>query len=244
MLTQGLPTKYAVKEDSAQPTELELENLGFPHPKDYPPSAPARVVEDINQVLKALEDNFDFRLRYVYPEIPLRDRSLDFRSNLIQTVLAADGVLKCAIALLRKDLLGLNDEKHSQSTSRDNRNCMGVILHLNFQPAMKVHPQHELMTEIALPQNASGETSHQPTKIRTRLAVFEAGFSHLSNIPGFCEFYHEAFHLIFTELKDPGPERLEEPPEMFVDLSPFDDNDEDWATQECFVLTMMLFFYL
>lgn len=188
-LTSGLANELAGHPDNAH------------HPDHYTPRIGLDAVKEIAEMLDALDDSLELRLRRVYPEMPLRDWSLDFRSCLHQPLLSAEAVLKCALAILRKDVLGLNDASQSAlSTARGRRvrESLGVVVHLNFGPGMKGRALKHLAREVTTPGG--------PT-VRSRLAIFEADFPHLTLIPGFCDFYHEAFHLLFGELLDPGPER-------------------------------------
>lgn len=187
-LTSGLANELAGQPDS-------------PHHPHYTPRIGLDTVKEIAEMLDALDDSLELRLRRVYPEMPLRDWSLDFRSCLHQPLLSAEAVLKCALAILRKDVLGLNDASQSASGTappKRARESLGVVVHLNFGPGMKGRALKHLAREVAVPGG---------TTVRSRLAIFEADFPHLTLIPGFCDFYHEAFHLLYGELLDPGPER-------------------------------------
>ena len=167
-------------------------------PDGYTPRANIEISEELAQILEALNHTFELRLRRVYPETPMRDWSLDFRSSLQQIVLGSQAVLKCALAVLRKDVLGLSDQNPEKDHERvmGTRDTLGVILRLRFGIGMQGHLLREL----------SGQSLATPQKSKDgpRLAVFEADFPLLSHIPGYVEVYHEAFHLIFEELRETG----------------------------------------
>jgi hypothetical protein len=188
------------------------------------------------EILEAIRDGMEFRLRHIYPESPLRDHSLDLRTSVLQPVLAAEAVLKSSIAVLRKDLLGIDEEKRSKSHHYAARRCIGAILKLGFKPGLDAVRCEELHTECS---NAGKSGDGGPAAYRTRLAVFEADFPRLLHIPSYCIFYHEAFHLVFYELCDLGPE-------LDASMSPLGANLEgdrvDFLVQETFVQMCMLLF--
>ena len=137
--------------------------------RDHPPRASQEVVASVALILNALHDGLKLRLRGAYPETPLRDWSFDFRSSLLQTVLAAEAVLKCSVGILRKDLLGVADEK-TERTNCIARHCIGVALHLGFDQGIKVEEiRAAKLGEIQ--SNGDQQRAYQP-----RLAIFKEIF--------------------------------------------------------------------
>jgi hypothetical protein len=169
--------------------------------RDYQPRASEKVVSAVAVILDSLHDGMKLRLRGAYPETPLRDWSFDFRSSLLQTVLAAEAVLKCSVGILRKDLIGVSDEKTNRESCLARR-CLGVALHLGFAQGI-------LVDEINVTKISDAKLSRPDGReipYRPRLAIFKGDFPHLSYISGYGDFFHEAFHLVLSELQRPGPE--------------------------------------
>ncbi len=158
--------------------------------EDYTLRPSEDVVEQLNDILGAIDDALSLRLRGIYPEDPVRDLSLDLRSQNHQILLAADAVLKSAVAIFRKDVLRIPDDKlpgHNESIKR----TLGVVLRLKFQAGMNARPLKALRLPPLIPEDGTQ---------CTHLAIFEGDYPHLRSILVYEDFFHESFHLIFEEL--------------------------------------------
>ncbi|MCB1064075.1 MAG: hypothetical protein KDN20_14285, partial [Verrucomicrobiae bacterium] len=225
-----------------QKEDLEIENekgdIRIDRAKDYSMRPPEDVVEQLNDILGAIDDAFSLRLRRIYPEDPVRDLSLDLRSQDHQILLAADAVMKSAVAIFRKDVLGVIDDKlpgHSDEVKR----TVGAVLRLKFQSGMNARP----LKALRLPPIGTNDG-----KQFTHLAIFEGDYPHLISILVYADFFHESFHLIFEELAYQDPEgtlptfasRVKE-----LTYRPSPDTDDEsvaLACREMFVHFMMLRF--
>jgi hypothetical protein len=143
--------------------------------KDYTIRMPLKdKVQPIHAMLDSLSSALSLRQRRLYPETPLRDWSLDFRANYIQIILSAEAALKASVGLLRKVVRG--DE-----TLRDS---LGVVHHITFEEGIRaVSADFKMGTEGAVP----------------RLAIFASDIAHLTHVPGYADFFHEGFHLIYDD---------------------------------------------
>lgn len=215
ILMQGLPDKIATRS----------------HPSSYVKRLDFEESKAIAELLEAIRDGLEFRLRHIFPESSLRDLSLDLRTSVLQPVLAAESVLKSALAILRKDLLGFDREKNTPAHAYAGRRCIGAILKLGFRPGIELQELKPLHSKCP---------SSQGPDFRTRLAIFHADFPRLMHVPSYHIFYHEAFHLVFGELQSPGPER----PHGFPLIESMDDAPPMLAIQieETFVQLCVLLF--
>jgi len=150
------------------------------HPKTYTPRMPDHKVDGLHAILDAVDSALDLRQRRLYPETRIRDWALDFRSNILQIILSAEAAMKCAVGIHRK--FALDSEEIGAN--------FGVIHQVSFAPS------------ITVPRNAFGDTDSMPEngKPPRRLAQFRSGVSHLTQLNGFTDFFHESFHLVFDEL--------------------------------------------
>ena len=225
-----------------------LERLAEHRPQDYSSRTSPEFVDQLNELLAALDDAFGLRLRRVYPEDPIREWSLDLRSQSHQILLSADAVLKCAVAVFRKDVLGiLRDKLDDHPDSKIVRKRLGVVLRLKFHSGMKAR----YLKAFRLPPPPSLKAP-DPRDL-ARLAVFEADFPHLRSVLVYADFYHESFHLIFEELAAREnyrglPSFSEELLELILQSSPEgevhsgDSPDSALACRETFVHMLMLLF--
>jgi len=165
-------------------------------PSDYSLRPPEEMVEQLDEILGALDDAFALRLRRIYPEDPVRDWSLDLRSQNHQSLLAADAVLKCAVGIFRKDVLGIHKEKLEDHPDANSvRRSLGVVLRLKFQSGMNAR----YFKAFRLPPDTNPYLTEEHHNW-THLAVFEGDFPHLRSTLVYADFFHESFHLIFEEL--------------------------------------------
>jgi len=145
------------------------------HPEHYTPRLSPEEVDGLNSILEAVDSALELRQRHLYPEDPIRDWSLDFRSNILQIILSAEAALKCSVGLHRKFVRGSDQ----------------VI------PGLGVIHQVAFASSITMPKNDFGHSS--VTKSKYHLAQFRSGVSHLTHLTGFADFFHESFHLSFKE---------------------------------------------
>lgn len=211
-------------------------------PDHYTTRPPWEVVEQLGLLLGAIDDAFELRLRRIYPEDAVRDWSLDLRSQNHQVFLAADAVLKCAIAVFRKDVLGVHREKVPGHPDAETvRRVLGVVLRLGYHSGMSATE----LKALRLPIKYGDKTNV------ARLAIFNADFPHLRSILVYADFFHESFHLIFEEMTsiELRGSRLAAPEDIFritrqsrTEGQPEADPDIAVAVREIFVHMMMLLF--
>jgi hypothetical protein len=131
-------------------------------------------VKRIQDMLDSLSSALSLRQRRLYPETPLRDWSLDFRSNFIQIILCAEAAIKAAAGILRKIVRGDESE----------RDTLGVVHHITFEEGISA-----ISADFSLGTESGGP----------RLAIFASDIAHLTHVPGYADFFHEGFHLIYDD---------------------------------------------
>ncbi len=171
------------------------------HPLDYTPRPPLALVDQLNELLGAIDDALELRLRRIYPEDAVRDWSLDLRSQNHQVFLAADAALKCAVAVFRKDVLG--EGTRAEGYGDMDRATLGVVLRLGYDSGMNARD----LRAFRIANRTSGDEAggQEPPAGVSRLAIFNADFPHLRSVLVYADFYHESFHLIFDELAASSP---------------------------------------
>lgn len=126
-------------------------------------------IEHVAKFAGTMNWALEHRLYRVFPEDRVRDVDIDFRGGLSQLLAAVDTVQKCAIGILRHQVLkkGVNG-----------RDAVGVIQFAGLVPGieLKIH--------------------RFPCDRIRRLAVMRTDVSHLHHVPSYHDFWHEAFHLV------------------------------------------------
>jgi hypothetical protein len=157
-------------------TDLPKRDDPNQHPADYTCRMAADEVEGLNAIIEAIDSALELRQRRLYPENRIRDWALDFRSNILQIILSAEAALKCGVGVVRKFVF-LNEEIIPD---------LGVIHQVAFS------------SNITVPDNKFGRNPWRTP--RRRLAQFRSGVAHLTSLSGFCDFFHESFHLAADEM--------------------------------------------
>jgi hypothetical protein len=157
-------------------------------------------VNEIAKFVGTLHRALEHRLYRAYPEEHHRDMDVDFRGGLNELLFAADAVQKCAIGLLRNCVL---------EDCQNKRDTVGVVMSIGFQPGilarkLRIEPERvKRKTEKSRPPSA-------------RLAIIDTDVPHVHHVPSYLDFLHEAFHLVYDELRNPTEERgKEKRPEPF-----------------------------
>ena len=186
----------------------------------------ARDVEFLSDLARAIESAIDLRLRRALPDAGDHEWDLDYRGSLNQVVIAGETVLRAALGIVRRNVLG--DE------GRYDR--LGVANRLTI-------------TSTIYAVTAGLGVEHQ-----ARLAYTDTDVSHLSYMVQLTDYFHEAFHLIFSEMRLPTTEWAQ-PGAFYVarnlrgrlaglrDLTRGDDKNSDLFVEmsaEAFVAMMML----
>jgi len=168
------------------------------------PDASISIAEDqaaqIGDLVAAMQRSLEQRIFRAFPEDVVRDMNVDYRGGLAQPLECADAVLKCGLEVLRDQVL---------KVPRDHPSIIGIVHHVGFQPGIAV-------TRL----NIGIESS-----IRLGHVITDA--SHLFRPPAYVSLLHEAFHMIYDELRSPNDEvvgsegRLDflptVPPEWLID---------------------------
>ncbi|QIF01931.1 hypothetical protein [Roseimicrobium sp. ORNL1] len=157
-------------------TQERPEDSEWPPQHDYSRRLPTEGgVEPIHAMLESLSSALSLRQRRLYPETPLRDWSLDFRTNFIQIILSAEAALKASAGILRKVVRG---DEHGRDT-------LGVVHHVTFEEGIRA-----ISCDFIMETAGTGPS----------LAIFASDMAHLTHVPGYADFFHEGFHLIYNDM--------------------------------------------
>lgn len=135
---------------------------------------------------KAVENAMHLRLRRSFPEGAPPEWDLDFRGPMSQIVVAGEAVLRSAIGIVRRNVLG-----DGNSFSR-----LGVANQIGVSGQIIHH-----MGTLGFEKKA-------------RLSYLETDVAHMTHLTHIADYFHEAFHLIYEEMRllDLEPENLEQQP--------------------------------
>gem|GEM_PF-3768888 len=125
-------------------------------------------VEEFGEIVGALHNAYNSRVSQAYPEEVVRDRSVLFHGRLSQILHAADAPLKCGVGILRRNQIG----------DAGGYDKVGVNVMMGFQPGVRVTP-------LKL-GDKDGRT----------LAFLSIDVPHLLHVTTYCDYLHEAFHLV------------------------------------------------
>ncbi len=137
-----------------------------------------RRTEQIAELVEAMNDAVCLRLQGEYPVGIVRDMAIMHRGGLNQTVLAGTAPIVCGLGLLRHHVAVLR-ESHEPLL----RSCVGVVSRTGTVPGARCH---SLDLRIDWP----------------KLAFFEVDESHTDHVASYCDYLHEAFHLVHLALCD------------------------------------------
>jgi len=142
-------------------------------------------VEQIGMLVDAIHNALMHRIAKVYPECQVRDMAIDFRGGLNQVLLAVDAPMKCGLGLMRKYVL------HTKRYD-----VVGVVTRVGFRPDVRC-------CSLRL-----------KTEKEAQLAYYEVDVPHVLHVASYCDYLHEAFHLIFDALVSREPSRADFTPVM------------------------------
>jgi hypothetical protein len=152
------------------------EELSHARDKWLPPLDEGRV-RQITAYVEALHNAVAHRLAKGFSEPVSRDMAIDLRGGLNQVIAAADAPLKCGIGLLRKYVLGTNAQE------RPRRELVGGLTRISLEPGTRA-----VSLELG-------------TESRCQLCFVEADVPHVLHVASFCDYFHEAGHLIYDAYK-------------------------------------------
>lgn len=151
-------------------------------PVDFEPSLNrrlnARDVEFLSDLARAIESAIDLRLRRALPDAGDHEWDLDYRGSLNQIAIAGETVLRAALGIVRRNVLG--------DVYRYDR--LGVA------------------NRLTITSTIYSVTAGLGVEDKARLAYTDTDVSHLSYMVQLSDYFHEAFHLIFYEMRLPNTE--------------------------------------
>lgn len=124
------------------------------------------------QFATAVESAVDLRLRRLFPESPRHEWDLDFRGSMCQIVMAGETVLRAALGIVRRNVLG------EDITFRK----LGVVNRMTVAAAIR----HEL--------------GGLGVEHKARLSYVDTDVAHLTHLAQLADYFHEAYHLIHEEM--------------------------------------------
>jgi len=137
-------------------------------------------VEQIAMLVGAMQNALAHRMAKAHHESSIRDMAIDFRGGLNQILLSSDAVMKCGLGILRRYVLNGKEENKSA--------MVGVPTCVSFKPGARCYS-----LEFGIEDKA-------------QLAFFEVDVPHVLHVSSYCDYLHEAFHLIFNQLASMEPE--------------------------------------
>lgn len=138
-----------------------------------------RRVSAISSFVGALQNALSHRRTQSFSDPVIRDMSIDLRGGLNQFIAASDVPLKCGLGLLRKHAL--------PRALKRKRDAVGGLTRISIHPGMRAK-------SLRL---GTGKSSH--------LCYVEADVPHVMHVASFCDYFHEAAHLIFESLTERNP---------------------------------------
>lgn len=160
------------------------------------PSLHFTKVSELAKFVGTLRLALEHRLYRAYPEELHRDMDIDFRGGMNQMIFSADAVLKCAVGVLRNNVL--KQSKHL-------RDRVGVVLRVEFRPGIWV-----VKPELSPEQEDDQQNKARRLPASARLATIITDVPHVYHVPSYLDFLHEAFHLIYDELRSPTMDRADD----------------------------------
>lgn len=148
-------------------------------PKDFKASLHRRLnsqtVDFLSELASAIESAIDLRLRRSLPDTGEHEWDLDYRGSLNQVVIAGETVLRAALGIVRRNVLG-------DVTGYDK---LGVV------------------NRLTITSSITSVIAGLGVEHKARLAYTDTDVSHLSHLVQLTDYFHEAFHLIHAEMRVP-----------------------------------------
>ncbi|MEZ6033193.1 MAG: hypothetical protein R3C17_08885 [Planctomycetaceae bacterium] len=138
------------------------------------PLLDASRIEHLSRYVGALKIALDHRMAHALKDSSYRDMEIELRGGLNQIIAAADVPLKCGLGLLRQFT--------PRPLASERRETVGGITAISIMPGMTSFPLD------------LGVESH------CQLCFIEADVAHVLHVGSFCDYLHEAAHLIFFNL--------------------------------------------
>ncbi|MGV3664473.1 MAG: hypothetical protein ACO1TE_30150 [Prosthecobacter sp.] len=137
-------------------------------------------IQFLAELATAIEDSLDLRLRRTFPDDPVQDWNLDFRGSMNQVVIAGEAVLRAALGLVRRNAL-----ERPETPESDRCAILGVANRMTITANILTH-----FSDLGVEDHA-------------RVAYVATDVSHLTNLVQLADYFHEAFHVIHSEMCAP-----------------------------------------
>lgn len=120
----------------------------------------------------AVESSIELRLRRSFPDGPAQEWDLDFRGPMSQVVIAGETVLRSALGIVRRTVLG----------EKDSFRRLGVVNRMSVSGGI-----YHVIGGIGFEEHA-------------RITYVDTDVAHLTHLTQLADYFHEAFHLIHEEM--------------------------------------------
>ncbi len=130
-------------------------------------------IEQIAMLVDAIHNSLSHKLQNIYAECQMRDMAIDFRGGLNQILFAVDAPVKCGLGLMRRYVIPNSDRNYDK---------VGVLTRVSFKPDVRC-----CSLRLGIEDKA-------------QLAFYEVDVPHILHVTSYCDYLHEAFHLIFDAL--------------------------------------------